>query len=172
MIVNLEGKIPVLSPHVFLAPTATVIGDVTIGEHTSIWYGCILRGDVHSIRIGSRCNIQDGTIMHGMYQKWNVVVEDEASIGHGVILHGCRIGKGSLVGMGSLVMDGAVVVAGTLVGAGSLVPEGTLIAPGWLAMGRPAKAIRPLKDEETAFLKRTTENYLMYAGWYKSEEKS
>ena len=109
--------------------------------------------------------------MHGMYQKWSVILEDDVSIGHGVILHGCHIGEGSLVGMGCLVMDGAKVGKNCLVAAGSLVTEGTEITDGWLAMGRPAKPKRALNDIEKQLLKYTTDNYLMYKDWFEEEQK-
>src|SRR5262245_29696288 len=125
MIIKVRGKTPILGKDVFVAPTATLIGDVTIGDQSSIWFGAILRGDVHSIELGKKCNIQDGTIIHCTYKKWNTVLEDDVSVGHGVIIHGCRIGRGSLIGMGSVIMDGAHVGAESLVGAGSLVTEGT-----------------------------------------------
>ena len=160
-----------LGEGVFLAPGCKVIGDVKIGSQSSVWFNCTVRGDVHTISIGARCNIQDGVIMHGMYKKWGVVLEDDVSIGHGAILHGCHIGRGSLIGMGSTIMDGARIGANCLVAAGTLVTEGTEIQSGYVAMGRPAKQTRLLTEGEKDLLKNTTKNYQMYKNWYE-EKKS
>ena len=166
-IIEVRGMKPNLGNEVFLAPTATVIGDVEVGDQSSIWFGVILRGDVNSIQIGKKCNIQDGTIVHGMYEKWDVVVKDEASIGHGVILHGCHVGERTLVGMGCTLMDGVRVGQNCIIGAGSLVTQGTEVPDGHLAFGRPAKVMRKLTEKELGLLNYTTNNYILYKDWYK-----
>lgn len=166
MKIKVQGHEPKIAEDVYIAPTATIIGDVSIAEESSVWFGVILRGDVNSIRIGRRCNIQDGTIVHGMYKKWDVQLEDGVSIGHGVILHGCHVGERTLVGMGSTLMDGVRVGKNCIIGAGSLVTEKTEIPDGWLAHGRPAKPIRELNEREKELLSYTENNYVLYKSWY------
>lgn len=171
MRIEVRGLKPEIAEGVYLAPTSTVIGEVEIGEESSIWFGVILRGDVNSIRIGKKCNIQDGTIVHGMYQKWDVVLADEVSIGHGVILHGCHVGRRTLVGMGATLMDAVRVGENCIVAAGSLVTQGTEVPDGHLVMGNPAKVVRPLKEKEIELLDYTTNNYVMYKDWFLQDSK-
>jgi gamma-carbonic anhydrase len=160
-----ERKIT-LQPDVFLAPTAQLIGDVTIGSKSSIWYNVVLRGDVMPIVIGQETNIQDGTVIHGTYKKWGTTVGDRVTVGHQCTLHGCTLGDESFVGMGALVMDGCVVAPCSFIGAGALLTEGTKTESEWLYLGRPAKAIRKLNEDEKKFLKQSAENYKFYTTWY------
>ncbi len=170
LIKGLKGVHPAVHPTAFIAETAQLIGDVRVGEQSSIWYGSVLRADVMPIIIGKRVNVQDLSCLHGTYQKAGVVLEDDVTIGHSVVLHGCHIGEGSLVGMGSIVMDGARVGKNCLVGAGSLLTEGAdLSKEGWLCYGRPCKAVRPLKEKELQFLKQSPQNYIKYSNWYLSD---
>ncbi len=157
------GRRPVLDPTVFVAPTASVIGEVTIGEGSSIWYGAVLRGDVMAIRIGARSSIQDNSVVHATGGWAETIVGDEVTVGHSVILHGCRIGSRVLVGMGSIVLDDAEIGDGSLLGAGSLVTARTKIPPGVLAHGRPAKVARELKPEELENVLEASRLYVRYA---------
>lgn len=165
---SVRGHSPEIDPTVFVASSADIIGDVHVGGHSSIWYQCVLRGDVMPIRIGKNTNIQDGTIIHGTYEKYGVNVGDRVTIGHKVMLHGCSIEDEAFVGMGSIILDGARVASQSFVGAGTLIPQGFETKPGWLYLGQPAKAIRPLKDEEVQFIAQSAKNYMEYTQWYRS----
>lgn len=156
------GKEPRLGARVFLAETATLIGDVVLGDDCSIWYGAVLRADVHSIRIGARTNIQDNCTLHVTNDRWPVHIAEEVTMGHGVIAHGCTIERGALIGMGSRILDGAVIGEQALVGAGALVAEGMHVPPRTLVLGVPAKVKRPLTGEELARLDQSWKNYLEY----------
>ncbi len=160
-------KSPVLHKNSWVAPTAAIIGDVTLDEGVSVWFHAVLRGDVMPIRIGRDSNIQDNTVIHGTFQKYGTVVEERVTIGHSCILHGTHIEKECLIGMGSILMDGSRIGARSIVGAGSLVTEGSVFPEGVLILGRPAKVARPLKPEETAFLSQSADNYKHYQTWYK-----
>ena len=160
MIRPFGGRTPQVDEAAFVAPSAVVIGDVAIGARSSIWYGAVLRGDVESIRIGSETNIQDNTVMHVDSSGFSTVVGDRVTVGHSVVLHGCRIGDNALIGIGSIVLNGAEVGEGAMVGAGSLVTPGTKIPPGMLAHGSPARVNRPLTDEEKRHVQAGVENYI------------
>lgn len=166
MIIPLLGKTPQVGEGSFVAPTASLIGDITIGKRCSIWFNTTLRGDVMPIVIGDESNIQDNTVIHGTYKKCGAVIGNKVTVGHSVILHGCKVGDLVLVGMGSIIMDEAEVPARSVVGAGSLVTEGARFPEGHLILGRPAKAVRPLKENELAFLEQSARNYIEYMGWY------
>lgn len=166
---TVRGFTPEVADSVYVADNARIIGDVKIGEGSSIWYNVTLRGDVMPIRIGAESNVQDGTVMHGTYGKHGCTLEDRVTIGHQVVLHGCHIGRETLVGMGSIVMDGARVGEQCLVGAGSLVTEGSDFPPRSLILGRPARAVRPLNESELQALSKSADNYLLYKTWYESE---
>ena len=156
------GVTPAIAAGVFVAPTASVIGDVSIGSDSSIWYGAVLRGDVMAIRIGARTSIQDNSVVHATGGWAEVAVGDEVTIGHSVILHGCRVGDRVLVGMGSIVLDDAEIGAGSMIGAGSLVTAKTKIPPGVLAHGRPAKVARPLRPDEIENILEASRLYVRY----------
>jgi carbonic anhydrase/acetyltransferase-like protein (isoleucine patch superfamily) len=161
-----QGKRPRMGERVFVAENATLIGDVELGNDCSIWYGTVLRGDVHFISVGSRTNIQDNCVVHVTNGTHPAVIAEEVTIGHGVIVHGCTIKRGALIGMGSRVLDGAVVGEQALVGAGALVPEGMHVPPRTLAVGVPARVKRPLTDEELARLDRSWRHYVDYKEIY------
>jgi gamma-carbonic anhydrase len=167
-IITARGATPQIKEDVFLAEGSQIIGDVRIGRGSSVWFNTTLRGDVMSITIGCETNIQDGSVLHGTYGKFACEVGDRVTIGHTVILHGCKIGNTCLIGMGSIVMDGAEIGERSVVGAGSLVTEGKKFPPGSLIVGRPAVLKRPLNDEELKFLEQSADNYLLYKTWYKS----
>lgn len=157
------GHRPVLDPSAFVAPTASVVGDVVIGPESSVWYGAVIRGDVMPIRIGARTSIQDNSVLHATGGWRDTIVGDECTIGHSVILHGCTIGSRVLVGMGSIVLDEAEIGDGSMIGAGSLVTARSKIPPGVLAHGRPCKVVRELTDEERARVMEASELYVRYA---------
>ena len=159
---------PAIGERCFLAETAVIIGDVVIGDDCSIWYNTVLRGDVNSIRIGNRVNIQDGTVLHTLYQKSVVVIEDDVSIGHNVTIHGATVRAGALIGMGATLLDYVEVGEGAIVAAGSLVLSNTVIEPGSLYAGVPAKFVKKVDPAQSKELnQRIARNYLMYAAWYK-----
>jgi carbonic anhydrase/acetyltransferase-like protein (isoleucine patch superfamily) len=135
---------------VFLAETAVLVGDVELGDDSSVWFGAVLRGDVGYIRVGARSNIQDASVVHMTTALSNAEIEEDVTVGHGVIIHGARIQSGALIGMGSILLDNAVIGEQSWIGAGSLVPAGAVIPPGRLALGRPARVIRELTPEEAA----------------------
>jgi len=157
------GRMPKLDPSVFVAPSASVIGDVSVGADSSIWYGAVIRGDVMSIRIGARSSIQDNAVLHATGGWSETIVGDEVTVGHSVILHGCHVGSRVLVGMGTIVLDAAEIGEGTLIGAGSLVTARTKIPAGVLAHGRPCKVARDLKPEELENVLEAARLYVRYA---------
>jgi len=164
-----EGVWPRLHRSVWLAPGSIVVGDVEVGEDSSIWYGCVLRGDVEAIRIGARSNVQDGSVLHVTRGRFACVVGDEVTIGHRAVVHGCVIGDGALVGIGATVLDGATVGEGALIGAGSVVTPGTSISPN-IAMGTPAHEVRPLSDTERDEQRARTLHYVETARLHAAAE--
>jgi hypothetical protein len=167
LIKPLRGFTPKIGKNCFLADNATVIGDVVIGDECSIWFNTVLRGDVNSIRIGDRVNIQDGTVLHTLYQKSTIEIGNDVSVGHNVTLHGCKIHDLALIGMGAVVMDDAVVGEGALVAAGSVVLSRTQIGPNELWGGAPAKFIKMVDPATSRELnQKIARNYLMYSTWY------
>lgn len=167
MILPLLGHTPKIGEGTYLAEGSKIIGDVTIGTNCSIWFNTVLRGDVGPIRIGNETNIQDGTVIHGTFKKAFAVIGNRVTVGHSVVLHGCRIDDLCLIGMGTIIMDNAHIGSRNIVGAGSLVTENSRFSDdGWLILGRPAKAVRRLTSEELAFLDKSADNYLLYKSWY------
>ena len=169
MILGHKGVLPLLDKTVFLAPSACVIGDVHIGESSSIWFNVVIRGDVNSIRIGNRTNIQDGSVIHVTRETHPTVVGNDVTVGHSVTLHGCTVHDGCLIGIGAIVLDGAVIGPSSLVAAGSVVAPGTLIPPRSLAMGSPARVKRTLSDEECRNIHSIAESYLRYQQDYRPQ---
>ncbi|MEI6305449.1 MAG: gamma carbonic anhydrase family protein [Deltaproteobacteria bacterium] len=169
MIRQFENLRPRIHETAFVAETAVIIGDVEIGPHSSIWYNCVVRGDVNFIRIGSRSNVQDLSMLHVTHKKnaddpgAPLIIGDDVTIGHSVTLHGCSLNNGCFIGMQAMVMDKAVVGEGALVGARALVTEGTIISPYTLWVGAPAKYKRDLTPDELAWLKKSPDNYVKYA---------
>ncbi len=160
MIRDFKGVSPKVHDTAFIAEDAVVIGDVEIGEDASVWFGSIVRGDVNYIRIGARTNIQDLTIIHVSSNAHATVIEDEVTVGHRVVLHGCHVERGCLIGIGAILMDGVRVGAQSLVGAGSLLTPGTIIPPKSLVIGSPARVKRELTDDERAYLDKSWRNYV------------
>lgn len=157
---------PKIGKDCFLAENATIVGDVVLGDQCSVWFQAVIRGDVHSIKIGSRTNIQDGAVIHCTYQTAPTTIGNEVSIGHNAIIHGCTVEDGALIGMGAIVMDHAVVGAGSLVAAGAVVLGGTHIPPGVLYAGIPAKQVKEIDGKLKEMITRTPKNYIMYANWF------
>lgn len=167
LIIPLRGFTPQIGEGTYLAPNATVVGDVTVGSECSIWFNAVLRGDVNSIRIGDRVNVQDGSVLHTLYQKSTIEIGNDVSIGHNVTLHGCKIHDLALIGMGAVVMDDAEVGEGALVAAGSVVLSRTKIGPHEMWGGAPARFIKHVDAEQARELNcRIAHNYLMYSKWY------
>jgi carbonic anhydrase/acetyltransferase-like protein (isoleucine patch superfamily) len=171
IILPFEGQFPTIHPTAWVAPGAVVIGDTVIGAESSVWFGAIIRGDVNRIRIGAQVNLQDGVICHVNVADAMLTIEDQASIGHGAILHGCTLETGCLVGIGARVLDHAVVGSQSLVAAGSVVREGCRIPPGELWAGIPAVKKRDLKPEERQELLNTARHYVEYRLHYMSRER-
>ena len=167
MIRPFRGVHPQVSPSAFVDESAQVIGDVQIGEQSSIWCNAVVRGDMYYIRIGNRTNVQDNSVIHTRTGSHPTILEDEVTIGHSVTLHGCYVERGSLIGIGSIVLDDVRVGAQSLVAAGCLLAPGTIVPPRSLVMGAPAKVKRPLTDEEVASLELFWKNYVEYTGKYK-----
>ena len=161
-----QDKLPVVGNNVFIDETAIVIGDVALGDDVSIWPMSVLRGDVNHIRIGVRTNVQDGCVLHVTHcgehspDGYPLLVGDDVTVGHSVVLHGCRIGNHCLIGIGAIVMDGAVIEDEVILGAGSLVPPRRILESGFLYIGSPARKARPLTDEEKAFFRYSASNYV------------
>lgn len=166
-----QGKTPRLGARVFVAETATLIGDVELGDDSSIWYGTVLRGDMFPIRIGARTNIQDNCTLHVTTGTWPTILGDEVTVGHGAIVHGCTVGRGSLVGMGSRILDGAVIGEECIIGAGALVTEGMQVPSRSLVLGFPARIKRSLTAEDLDYLSRFHKHYLEYKDIYLSETR-
>jgi len=171
MIRSYQGLTPRIAASAYVDETAQLIGDVTLAEHASVWMNCVLRGDVHYIRIGANSNIQDNTVLHGMKQQWPVVVGDWVTVGHSAVLHGCVIEDRCLIGMGSVILNGARIGAGSIIAAGTVIAEGTVIEPGSLWMGVPGKFRKKLSPEEQEGILRYARNYLEYKEQYLRERK-
>ena len=157
-----RDRFPQVASSAFVDESAQVIGDVSVGEDSSVWMNCVLRGDVHWIRVGARTNIQDGTVIHGMRNLHSTLLGDEVTVGHGAILHGCAIEDQCLIGMGASVLNGAVIGTGSIIAAGTLIVEGTSIPPGSLVMGNPGRVRRQTTDEQRVSIRRYAANYVEY----------
>jgi carbonic anhydrase/acetyltransferase-like protein (isoleucine patch superfamily) len=162
-IYELEGVRPTIAESVFIAPSASVIGDVVIGEGSSVWFGVVMRGDVFPIRVGSRTNIQDNSVVHVTGGKTSTTIGDDVTVGHSAIVHGCRVGNRCLVGRGSIVLDGAIIEDECFIAAGSLVAPGMHVPSRSMLMGRPAKVIRTLRAEELESIAFAARDYVRNA---------
>ncbi|MEI4832035.1 gamma carbonic anhydrase family protein [Bacillus sp. FJAT-53711] len=167
MIYPYKDKNPKIANSAFIADYVTITGDVTIGEESSIWFNTVIRGDVSPTIIGDRVNVQDQCTLH-QSPAYPLILEDDVTIGHQVILHSCTVKKDALIGMGSIILDGAEIGEGAFIGAGSLVPQGKKIPPNTLAFGRPAKVIRELTDEDRKDMARIRREYVEKGQYYKS----
>ena len=171
MIRTFQGIKPTIAASAFIEETAVVIGDVVIGEESSVWFHAVVRGDVHSIRIGRRTNIQDLSVVHVTHDTHPTVLGDDVTVGHHVVLHGCTIKNRVLIGMGALIMDGAVIGEDCVVGAGALVTERTIVPPKSLILGAPAKVKRPVTEAELAWIRESAQNYVKYARQYLADPR-
>ena len=169
MIRPYKGITPSVPATCYVDPSAQLIGDVVLGEHASIWMNAVLRGDVHSIRVGAHSNIQDCSVLHGMKELYGVFVGEYVTVGHSVTLHGCTVGDRCLIGMGSIILNGAVIGAGSIIAAGTLIPEKTVVEPGSLWMGNPGKFRRQLEEKDHQSILRYANNYLGYKESYLRE---
>ena len=172
IIKKLNGHTPKFGKNCFLADNAAIIGDVEMGDDCSIWFGAVLRGDVHSIRIGNKVNIQDNATIHATYKKSPTNIGNNVSIAHNAVIHGCTIKDNVLIGMGAIVLDDAVVESNTIVAAGSVVTKGTVVESGWVYAGTPAKKMKQLGEELLkGEVERIVNAYSMYASWYEDENQ-
>lgn len=169
LIAPLEGVAPQLHDSSFVAPGAVVIGHVSIGAESSVWYGAVLRGDEEEIRIGERSNIQDGVVIHSTCGQGPAIIGSDVTVGHRAVLHGCRIGDGAMIGIGAIVLDGAVVEPGAIVAAGAVVSPGKAVASGTLWAGCPAREMRPIKPTELAFLRGNPAHYAGQAARHRAQ---
>ncbi|WP_085535106.1 gamma carbonic anhydrase family protein [Massilibacteroides vaginae] len=170
IIKSVRGFTPIIGDDTYLADNAAIIGDVEIGTGCSIWFGTVLRGDVNSIRIGNGVNIQDGTVLHTLYQKSTIEIGNDVSVGHNVTIHGAKICDGALIGMGSVVLDHVVVGEGAIIAAGSVVLSNTIVEPGSIYAGVPAKFVKKVDPAQSQEInQRIAKNYHMYASWYKED---
>ena len=166
LILPVHGILPTIPADCFVADNATIVGDVVLGRGCTVWFGAVLRGDVHRIRIGDDTNIQDGVVLHCTYQTAPLSIGSRVSIGHRALVHGCTVADDVLIGMGAIVMDHAVVGAGCIVAAGAVVLENTVCEPRYLYAGVPARKIKAVSEEQRAGMRRTVGNYQLYASWF------
>ena len=164
---ELRGFTPKIGKNCFIAENAVIIGDVTIGDDCSIWYGVVLRGDVNTIKIGNRVNIQDNASVHTLYQRSVTIIGDDVSVGHNAVVHGAKVGNDVLVGMGAILMDNAEIPDGTIIAAGAVVPSNQVLEPGVYA-GVPVKKIKDGSEQITASAHKNAQGYLMYKDWYEN----
>ena len=168
LIKSVRGFTPQYGKNCFFAENATLIGHLIMGNDCSVWYQAVVRGDVNSITIGNRVNIQDGAIIHGTYERSATTIGDDVSIGHNAIVHGCTIKDRVLIGMGSIIMDDSVVESNSIIAAGSILPKNTIVTEGSVFAGVPAKKIKDISPElEQGEIERIAANYIKYASWFK-----
>ncbi|MBS1917633.1 MAG: gamma carbonic anhydrase family protein [Bacteroidetes bacterium] len=168
LLLPVEGVFPQLGNNVFVAPNATIVGDVVMGDDCSVWFNTVIRGDVNSIRIGNKVNVQDGAVIHCTYKKTKTVIGNNVSIGHNAIVHGCTLHDNVLIGMGAIIMDNAEIGSNTIIAAGAVVLEGTKIEAGVIYAGVPAQKIKDVPPELiSGQIDRIANNYVHYASWFK-----
>ena len=166
-ILTVQGKDPQFGENCFIAPNATIAGDVTMGNECSIWFNAVLRGDVHYIKMGNKVNVQDGAVIHCTYLKHPTTIGNNVSIGHNALVHGCTIHDNVLIGMGSIVMDGCVVHSNSIIAAGAVVLEGTIVEEGSIYAGVPAKKVKMVSEAMiTGEINRIANNYVKYSSWF------
>jgi carbonic anhydrase/acetyltransferase-like protein (isoleucine patch superfamily) len=167
VILPVKGKNPDWGGNCFIAPNATIVGDVTMGNNCSVWFNAVIRGDVNTITIGDETNIQDGAVIHATYIKAATTIGNRVSIGHNAIVHGCLVSDNVLIGMGAIVMDHAVVEEYCIIAAGAVVLENTICESGYIYAGTPAKKIKPITEQQRALLNKLPDNYIMYSDWFR-----
>ncbi|MEO6719001.1 MAG: gamma carbonic anhydrase family protein [Ferruginibacter sp.] len=170
LILPVKGVFPKMGANCFIAPNATIAGDVIMGDDCSVWFNAVIRGDVNSIRMGNKVNVQDGAVIHCTYEKTKAIIGNNVSIGHNAIVHGCVIADNVLIGMGAIVMDNAQVGSNCIIAAGAVVLGNTVIEAGTIYAGVPAKKVKDVSQELiSGEINRIANNYLMYSGWFKEE---
>ena len=168
LILPVNGISPVMGSNCFVAPNATIVGDVVMGDDCSIWFNTVIRGDVNSIRIGNKVNVQDGAVIHCTFEKTKTIIGNNVSIGHNAIVHGCVIDDNVLIGMGAIVMDNAHVGSNSIIAAGAVVLENTIVEAGSVFAGVPAKKVKEVSQQLiSGEINRIAENYLKYSKWFK-----
>lgn len=171
LIKSVNGKTPTIPDDCYVAENATIVGDVRFGHSCSVWFNTVVRGDVHFISIGNKVNIQDGAIIHCTYKKHPTIIGNNVSIGHNALVHGCTIHDNVLIGMGAIVMDNCVINSNSIIGAGAVVTQNTVVESGSIYAGVPAKKVKEIDQSDfSGEIERIANNYVMYSGWYKTEE--
>ncbi len=166
-----NGKFPLIPEDCYVAENATIVGDVRFGSQCSVWFNAVLRGDVNSIQIGNKVNIQDGAVVHCTYQKHPTVIGNNVSIGHNAIVHGCVIHDNVLIGMGAIVMDNCVVESNAIIAAGAVITQNTIVSSGTIWAGVPAKKVKDIDQSDFAGeIERISNNYVLYSSWFKTDE--
>ncbi|MEP7163964.1 MAG: gamma carbonic anhydrase family protein [Ferruginibacter sp.] len=169
LLLPVNGISPQMGTDCFIAPNATIVGDVVMGDQCSVWFNAVIRGDVNSIRIGNKVNIQDGAVIHCTFERSKAIIGNNVSIGHNAIVHGCVIDDNVLVGMGSIVMDNAHIGSNSIIAAGAVILENTVVEPGSIYAGIPAKKVKDVSQELiSGEINRIAENYLKYSNWFKT----
>lgn len=167
-ILPVNGITPSLGKNCFVAPNATIVGDVECGDDCSFWFNAVVRGDVNSIKLGNKVNIQDGAVIHCTYQKTKTILGNNVSVGHNAIVHGCKVDDNVLIGMGAIVMDNCEIGSNSIIAAGAVLTEGTIVPSGCIFAGVPAKKIKDISEELiNGEINRIANNYLMYSTWFK-----
>jgi carbonic anhydrase/acetyltransferase-like protein (isoleucine patch superfamily) len=170
VILHVDGKYPQFGDNMFIAPNATIVGDVVMGNDCSVWFNAVVRGDVNSIRIGNKVNIQDGAVIHCTYKRTQTVIGNHVSVGHNAIIHGCTIADNVLIGMGAIIMDKAEIGSNSIIAAGAVVLEGTLVPSGTIFGGVPAKKMKDIEINQIhGEIDRIANNYVRYADWFRDQ---
>jgi carbonic anhydrase/acetyltransferase-like protein (isoleucine patch superfamily) len=169
IIVPVEGVFPAFGADCFIAPNATIVGDVIMGDQCSVWFNAVVRGDVNSIRMGNKVNVQDGAVIHATFKKTKAIIGNNVSIGHNAIVHGCTVHDNVLIGMGAIVMDYAEIGSNSIIAAGAVVLEGTKVEPGSIYAGVPAKKVKDISEQQiSGEINRIANNYIKYSSWFTS----
>jgi carbonic anhydrase/acetyltransferase-like protein (isoleucine patch superfamily) len=170
LIKNVNGKFPLIPEDCYVAENATIVGDVSFGNSCSVWFNAVVRGDVNTISIGNKVNIQDGAVIHCTYQKHATLIGNNVSIGHNAIVHGCTVHDNVLIGMGAIVMDNCIIHSNSIIGAGSVVTQNTIVESGAIYAGIPAKKVKDINASDFAGeIERISNNYVMYSSWFKED---
>ncbi|MBD2699738.1 gamma carbonic anhydrase family protein [Spirosoma sp. BT702] len=167
LIKSVHGISPQFGDNCWFADNATLVGQITMGRDCTVWFNAVVRGDVNTITIGDRTNIQDGAVIHCTYQRFKTTIGSNVSIAHNAVVHGCTLEDNVLVGMGAIVMDGAVVGSGSIIAAGAIVTQHAVVPPGSIYAGNPARFLKAVSPEQAEIFSRTANNYVMYAEWFK-----
>lgn len=172
LLLPVNGIFPKMGNDCFIAPNATIVGDVEMGNQCSVWFNAVIRGDVNSIRMGNKVNVQDGAVIHCTFEKTKTLIGNNVSIGHNAIVHGCVIENDVLIGMGAIVMDNALIGSNSIIAAGAVVLENTIVEPGSIYAGVPAKKVKDIsKDKISGEINRIADNYIKYSSWFQQPTK-